>query len=86
MFWKAENRVESCAPPTPAQSAAVLWLLGALLAAMVAAGPLAHYTDGAAAQLVERRSYIDAVLGLSPVAPAFDVRERFGGKPAGGKP
>jgi multicomponent K+:H+ antiporter subunit D len=81
LFWKAADGGARCAPPTAAQGAAVLWLLGALLAAMVAAGPLARYTDAAAAQLVERGRYIDAVLGLAPVAAPFDVRERFGRKP-----
>ena len=35
------------------------------------------YTTAAAAQLLERRAYIDAVLGARPVPAAIDVRREM---------
>jgi hypothetical protein len=39
------------------------------------AGPLSTYTTATAAQLAERRSYLDAVLSAQPAPPAWNVRE-----------
>ena len=53
-------------------------LLGALaVGCALAAGPIAAYTGAAAAQLLERRPYIDAVLGEQPAPPMFDVRRQM---------
>ena len=43
----------------------------------VFAGPLQGYTAAAAAQLFERRAYIDAVLGARPAPAAIDVRREM---------
>jgi multicomponent K+:H+ antiporter subunit D len=51
--------------------------LGGVLAATIAAGPVAAYAEATAAQLFDRRDYIAAVLGAEPVAPAFDVRREL---------
>jgi multicomponent K+:H+ antiporter subunit D len=63
------------APAGPAM--AMGWLLAAVLACSVFAGPLSAYTHAAAVQLVERQGYIRAVLGAQPAAPAFDVRREM---------
>lgn len=48
-----------------------------MLSAAAAAGPLGRYTGDAAAQLVARTPYIQAVLGARPVPPAYDVRQEM---------
>jgi multicomponent K+:H+ antiporter subunit D len=53
----------------------LLVLLFPLMA--VFAGPIHGYTNAAAAQLFERRAYIDAVLGARPVPAAIDVRREM---------
>ena len=58
--------------------ALALGLLGALTVGCAAfAGPIAAYTGATAAQLFERRPYIEAVLGQQPAAPMFDVRREM---------
>jgi len=58
--------------------ALAIGLLGALaVGCALAAGPIAAYTGAAAAQLLERRPYIDAVLGEQPAPPMFDVRREM---------
>ncbi len=58
--------------------ALAIGLLGALtLAGALLAGPLASYTGATAAQLFERRPYIDAVLGQRPAPAMLDVRKEM---------
>jgi multicomponent K+:H+ antiporter subunit D len=57
--------------------AGIALALGGVLAATVAAGPVAAYAEATAAQLFDRRAYLAAVLGAVPVAPAFDVRREM---------
>ncbi len=61
----------------PAQTLAIVALLGCVLGAAVAAGPIAVYADATAAQLFERQRYIAAVLGARPVPAAIDVRREL---------
>ena len=87
IFWKP---FEPAAPTTAVatssvQAMALGWLCGALLLTTAAAGPLARYTGAAAQQLFERRAYIDAVLGATPVPAALPIRQLIGGKPGEGK-
>ena len=42
---------------------------------VINAGALTRYADATAAQLLERRAYIDAVLGAQPALPAWTPRE-----------
>jgi multicomponent K+:H+ antiporter subunit D len=71
------------AAPTPAaairlgHALALFVLFGGVICAAVGAGPLAAYAQATAAQLFDRRAYLEAVLGAQPVAPAFDVRRRL---------
>ena len=62
---------------TAAHTAAIVALLAAVLGCAVAAGPVSAYTSAAAAQLLERKSYIAAVLGAAPVPAAYDVRREL---------
>jgi multicomponent K+:H+ antiporter subunit D len=75
LFWKGEQLGVRPLGTSGQQRLALAVLTLALLAAPLAAGPLSSYTGATAAQLVERRSYLDAVLSKSPVPPAWDVRE-----------
>jgi multicomponent K+:H+ antiporter subunit D len=82
VFWKpAPTHAATGLIDSPAGAAwhrAALVALVTLLAAnTLGAGPLASYTQAAAAQLFERRAYIDAVLGATPVPPAYDVRREM---------
>lgn len=55
-----------------------LWLLGALIVACaVFAGPLSRYAAATADQLMERQTYISAVLYTAPVPAAIDVRREM---------
>jgi multicomponent K+:H+ antiporter subunit D len=84
VFWQPalpDAAIPAAAPTPPLQAGAIGALLATLAAVAALAQPLAAYTQAAAGQLFERRAYIDAVLGASPVPPAFAVRERIGGKP-----
>jgi len=64
--------------PGEGGTALAIGALGALtVSCAVLAGPIAAYADAAAAQLFERRSYVDAVLGARPAAPRFDVRREM---------
>jgi multicomponent K+:H+ antiporter subunit D len=88
IFWKPYE------PPVPAstiatssvQAMAMGWLFAALLLNAAAAGPLARFTGAAAQQLLEPRTYVEAVLGARPVPPAIPIRDILGGKPAHDKP
>lgn len=77
--------------PSHAVHRASLFMLALLiLACAVFAGPLSRYTSATANQLMERQSYISAVLYTPPVPAAIDVRremrERKAQENAGGKP
>jgi multicomponent K+:H+ antiporter subunit D len=43
----------------------------------VFAGPIARYTEAAAAQLHAPKAYVSAVLGAQPVPAAIDVRKEM---------
>jgi multicomponent K+:H+ antiporter subunit D len=78
LFWKTTLDVQGGAAVLPAaasQRAAIGLLLAALVSVALAAGPIARYTQAAAAQLSERGAYVKAVLGVQPVPPAWNPRE-----------
>ena len=56
---------------------ALALLVAAALAVVLGAGPVARYVDAAAQQMLERRAYIDAVLGVQPAPPAWQPRTRM---------
>lgn len=77
VFWKASdaNQMQAAAArPALAERAAIGWLMAAIIATVVNAGPLGRYTEAAATQLLERQPYIDAVLGTEPSAPLWTPR------------
>jgi multicomponent K+:H+ antiporter subunit D len=88
IFWKPYQPAAPALPvaTAPVQAVALGALFAALLANAALAGPLARYTGEAAQQLLERRPYIEAVLGARPVAAAAPIREILGGKPAKDRP
>jgi multicomponent K+:H+ antiporter subunit D len=64
LFWSVRDAGPSAASgASPRLLAATLALLGFSIAMSVFAEPLKHYTDAAAAQLLDRRAYAEAVLG-----------------------
>lgn len=78
LFWKPG----AAAPATiarhhPLHAAAIVAGLGLVVLTSAAAKPIAGYTEAAAAQLFERRGYIEAVLGAQAVPPAYDVRREM---------
>jgi len=78
LFWKAPVDIGGGAPVAPARAgerAALGLLLVALVAVAIGAGPITRYTQAAAAQLTDRRGYVNAVLGAQPAPPAWNVRE-----------
>jgi multicomponent K+:H+ antiporter subunit D len=77
LFWKSPVEVDAAAaqPALAGERAALALLLTALVGVAIAAGPLARYTQAAAVQLTERRSYVKAVLGAEPAPQAWNVRE-----------
>ena len=52
-------------------------LLLMIMSCSVFAGTLSGYAHAAAAQLFSRQSYVGAVLGARPVAPAIDIRREM---------
>jgi multicomponent K+:H+ antiporter subunit D len=88
LFWKPGARSAlpqapalpgfgaSAARPAPEVAATVALLL-AIVGCAVFAGPVAHYTQATAEQLLDRRAYLQAVLGARPVPPAHDVRQEM---------
>jgi multicomponent K+:H+ antiporter subunit D len=75
---RAEPTAAMAPPATPAlQHAAIALLLAAVVACAAAAGPISSYAAAAGAQLFDRRPYVDAVLGATPVPPAYDVRREM---------
>lgn len=79
LFWKPGQPASALQMEAPAarQQLALGALLAAVLASAVAAGPLARFTEAAAAQMLDRAAYARAVLGALPVAPAHDVRKEM---------
>ncbi len=76
VFWQAGEAVAHDAPRIPAAQRAAIPSLTLLVVAVAAfAGPLADYTQATARQLIERRTYIDAVLGKQPAAPLWNPRQ-----------
>jgi multicomponent K+:H+ antiporter subunit D len=78
VFWKAAdaNRVQmAAARPEPAERLAIGWLTFAMLLVVLNAGPMTRYAESTAAQLLDRRAYVGAVLGAQPVPPAWTPRE-----------
>ncbi|MBK6866073.1 MAG: monovalent cation/H+ antiporter subunit D [Ideonella sp.] len=65
------------APARPVQALAIALALAAVIGVAVGAGPMTAYAAATADQLFDRRAYIAAVLGRTPVAPAFDVRREM---------
>ncbi|UCE31086.1 MAG: monovalent cation/H+ antiporter subunit D [Burkholderiales bacterium] len=53
-------------------------LIAMVVAAALLAGPIGRYTSDTAAQLFERRPYIEAVLGEVPVPAVIDIRRNMG--------
>jgi multicomponent K+:H+ antiporter subunit D len=88
LFWKPGARSvlpqapalpgfgASAARPAPEVAATVALLL-AIVGCAVWAGPVARYTQATAEQLLDRRGYLQAVLGARPVPPAHDVRQEM---------
>ncbi len=78
LFWKSP--VDTTAgvvvrAASGSERAAIALLLLLIVGAAVFAGPLSKYTHAAAAQLTDRRAYVNAVLGARPAPPAWNVRE-----------
>ncbi len=77
IFWKSAPGGVPAADRSPAHPAAIVGLLGAVLLAAIAAGPISAYTGAAAQQLLQRQGYIDAVMGALPAPAAWDVRKEM---------
>ena len=77
VFWKAAdaNRVQAAAArPARTEGAAIGWLTVAMAIVVLNAGTVARYADSTARQLLDRRTYVDAVLLAAPVPPAWAPR------------
>jgi multicomponent K+:H+ antiporter subunit D len=76
VFWKAQpaNTMQPAATASPPERGAIALLVIASCAIVVLAGPIARYSEAAAAQLLAPSGYIDAVLGARPAAPAWNPR------------
>ncbi|MEG0822097.1 MAG: monovalent cation/H+ antiporter subunit D [Burkholderiaceae bacterium] len=77
VFWKAPAglyAIPSWVLVEPAQRLGIAIFTAALIAVSVGAGPLADYSRATAQQLLARDGYIGAVLGATPVAPAWQPR------------
>lgn len=80
IFWRrgAEAGVVEPADSTGrSKSAAIFCGLGLVIATSMLAKPIGDYTDAAASQLADRRTYIDAVLNAQPAAPRYDIRREM---------
>jgi multicomponent K+:H+ antiporter subunit D len=78
VFWKAvdANRMQvAAARPALAERVAIGWLTAAMLGVILSAGAMTRYAEATAAQLLDRRAYVDAVLGAQPTSPAWQPRE-----------
>jgi multicomponent K+:H+ antiporter subunit D len=77
VFWQSGTARTTGAAPAAAHELP-LWSAAALLVAVsVFAGDLSRYTRATADQMLERKPYVDAVLGAQPAPPAFDVRREM---------
>ena len=77
VIWKAAdaNRMQTMAAQGDTlERAAIGWFALVMLAVIVNAGAVTRYAESAAAQLLDRRAYISAVLGAEPVPPAWSPR------------
>ncbi|HET9023340.1 MAG TPA: monovalent cation/H+ antiporter subunit D [Burkholderiaceae bacterium] len=77
VFWKAvdANRMQSAAArPTRAERIAIGWLTITMLGVVANAGAMMRYAEATAAQLLDRRAYVGAVLGAQPEPPAWTPR------------
>jgi len=77
VFWKAAdaNPMQTLAArPAPGERAALAWLTAAIVATVLNAGTIGRYTKAAAAQLLARSAYIEAVLGAEPIPPLWNPR------------
>jgi multicomponent K+:H+ antiporter subunit D len=78
LFWKP-GAPSGQVPSTtrPAHVGAIVAALGLVIATTLAAGPLHVYAQATAAQLFERRGYVNAVLGAPAAPPAWDIRREM---------
>jgi hypothetical protein len=60
--------------PDPQERGALGWFVAAVLLVIANAGAVARYAEATAAQLLDRSSYVTAVLGARPVPPAWTPR------------
>ncbi len=77
VFWKAEvpNAMQTAAARASSpQRGALALLVAAACGIVLWAGPLAHYAEATAYQLLDRTGYIAAVLGAEPIPPAWHPR------------
>ncbi|MDH5207707.1 MAG: monovalent cation/H+ antiporter subunit D [Burkholderiaceae bacterium] len=77
VIWKATdaNRMQTMAAQGDTlERVAIGWFALVMLAVIVNAGAVTRYAESAAAQLLDRRAYISAVLGAEPVPPAWTPR------------
>jgi len=77
VFWKAPppNAMQAAAARASApERGALALLIAAAVAVVFWAGPLARYADATAQQLLERRDYVDAILGAAAAPPAWQPR------------
>jgi multicomponent K+:H+ antiporter subunit D len=77
LFWKSAQGGVAAPDASPAHPAALAGLLAAVLALAAAAGPISAYARAAAAQLLQRQGYVDAVMGAQPAPPAWDLRKEM---------
>jgi len=78
IFWEPSRSPTAAAGGgTLAHPLAIVGLLGGVLCAALAAGPLADYTGAAARQLQQREGYLAAVLGARPAPAAWDLRKEM---------
>lgn len=83
VFWKAPAglyQIPSRLLLDPAQRGGIGLFTLALVAVSLGAGPLADYARATAQQLLAREAYIEAVLGGTPVPPAWPTRTGMEGK------
>jgi len=67
LFWRSTDGDDDAALPRPVEYAAVLWLLGLVIAWSIAAGPALRYAEDAARQLLAPAGYRDALLHAAPI-------------------
>lgn len=78
LFWSpGKPAPASIAPNHRLHTTAIALGLALLAGTTIFARPLSAFTDAAATQLFDRRTYIEAVLGADSVPPAYDVRREM---------